>query len=176
MACQNWVAAGRLRIIRTALAGLRETNESLAVAGSSDHSYPKGATTSSFQNLRVCALSVIQSCSTLRNPVNCSPPGSSFHGIIQARQLSGKPSLAKPWASGQGSCFWSSSHPVWRSRGHLPTCTLLSLSCYLLSPSTGQVNREPKGRKGSVNSVHVGFCSNSFSQSNLQAIPTSFVR
>ena len=30
---------------------------------------------------------VIQSCLTLSNPVDCSPPGSSVHGIFQARVL-----------------------------------------------------------------------------------------
>ena len=28
-----------------------------------------------------------QSCPTLRNPMDCSPPGSSVHGILQARIL-----------------------------------------------------------------------------------------
>ena len=30
---------------------------------------------------------VAQSCPTLRDPVDCSPPGSSVHGIFQARVL-----------------------------------------------------------------------------------------
>ena len=30
---------------------------------------------------------VAQSCSTLCDPMNCSPPGSSVHGILQARIL-----------------------------------------------------------------------------------------
>ena len=30
---------------------------------------------------------VAQSCSTLRDPMDCSPPGSSVHGIFQARVL-----------------------------------------------------------------------------------------
>ena len=30
---------------------------------------------------------VAQSCPTLRNPMDCSPPGSSVHGISQAREL-----------------------------------------------------------------------------------------
>ena len=30
---------------------------------------------------------VAQSCPTLRNPMDCSPPGSSAHGIFQARVL-----------------------------------------------------------------------------------------
>ena len=38
----------------------------------------------------VCSVqfsSVAQSCPTLCDPVDCSPPGSSFHGILQARIL-----------------------------------------------------------------------------------------
>ena len=34
----------------------------------------------------VCVL-VTQSCLTLCNPTDCSPPGSSVHGIFQARIL-----------------------------------------------------------------------------------------
>ena len=30
---------------------------------------------------------VTQSCPTLRDPMDCSPPGSSIHGIFQARAL-----------------------------------------------------------------------------------------
>ena len=30
---------------------------------------------------------VAQSCPTLSNPVDCSPPGSSIHGIFQASGL-----------------------------------------------------------------------------------------
>ena len=30
---------------------------------------------------------VAQSCLTLSNPMDCSPPGSSVHGILQARVL-----------------------------------------------------------------------------------------
>ena len=30
---------------------------------------------------------VTQSCPTFRNPMDCSPPGSSIHGIFQARVL-----------------------------------------------------------------------------------------
>ena len=32
-------------------------------------------------------MSVAQSCPTLCSPVDCSPPGSSVHGILQARIL-----------------------------------------------------------------------------------------
>ena len=34
----------------------------------------------------VCTKS-LQSCPTLCNPMDCSPPGSSVHGILQARIL-----------------------------------------------------------------------------------------
>ena len=34
---------------------------------------------------------VAQSCPTLSNPMDCSPPGSSVHGIFQARYWSGVP-------------------------------------------------------------------------------------
>ena len=35
----------------------------------------------------LCACSLAQSCSTLFDPMDCSPPGSSIHGISQARIL-----------------------------------------------------------------------------------------
>ena len=35
----------------------------------------------------VCVCSVAQSCPTLCNPMDCSPPGSSVHGLLQARIL-----------------------------------------------------------------------------------------
>ena len=38
----------------------------------------------------VCVL-VAQSCLTLCDPMDCSPPGSSLHGILQARIWSGLP-------------------------------------------------------------------------------------
>ena len=41
----------------------------------------------------VCATS-LQSCPTLCNPMDCNPPGSSVHGILQVRILSGLPCLS----------------------------------------------------------------------------------
>ena len=35
----------------------------------------------------ICTCSVAQSCPTLCNPMDCSPPASSVHGIFQARIL-----------------------------------------------------------------------------------------
>ena len=37
----------------------------------------------------VCCVLVAQSCLTLCNPMVCSPPGFSVHGILQARTLEG---------------------------------------------------------------------------------------
>ena len=34
-----------------------------------------------------CCCKLLQSCLTLCNPMDCSPPGSSVHGILQARML-----------------------------------------------------------------------------------------
>ena len=39
-----------------------------------------------YSSARVCAKS-LQSCLTLFNLMDCSPPGSSAHGILQARIL-----------------------------------------------------------------------------------------
>ena len=35
----------------------------------------------------VCACKLLQSCLTLCDPMDCNPPGSSVHGILQARIL-----------------------------------------------------------------------------------------
>ena len=39
-----------------------------------------------YTHTHVCVL-ITQSCLTLCDPMNCSPPGSSVHGILQARIL-----------------------------------------------------------------------------------------
>ena len=36
---------------------------------------------------RVCVCSVAQSCPTLCDPIDCSPPGYSVHGILQVRTM-----------------------------------------------------------------------------------------
>ena len=38
-------------------------------------------------HLLLCVYSVTHSCLTLCDPMDCSPPGSSVHGILQARTL-----------------------------------------------------------------------------------------
>ena len=47
--------------------------------------YPR-AIKEPFQTLRTCA-QLLQLCKTLCNPVDCSPSGSSIHGILQVRIL-----------------------------------------------------------------------------------------
>ena len=37
--------------------------------------------------MHTCMHSITQSCLTLCDPMNCSPPGSSVHGVFQARIL-----------------------------------------------------------------------------------------
>ena len=50
------------------------------------HYLPSSNFTSSLLG-RVCACSVAQSCSTLCDPMDCSLPGSTVHGVLQARIL-----------------------------------------------------------------------------------------
>ena len=40
-----------------------------------------------WQKVKVKESEVIQSCPTLCDPVDCSPPGSSVHGVLQAKIL-----------------------------------------------------------------------------------------
>ena len=49
----------------------------------------EGKTVMAFKGMELCTLRVLvtQSCPTLCDPMNCGPPGSSVHGILQARIL-----------------------------------------------------------------------------------------
>ena len=64
---------------------LYEGNCILCLQRGDCHSTLKTALTY-IQRARVCA-KLLQLCLTLCNPVDCSPPGSSVHGILQARIL-----------------------------------------------------------------------------------------
>ena len=55
----------------------------------------------SYYNYLMCMYIITQSCLTLCDPTDCSPPGSSVHGILQARILE--------WAA--ISYYRGSSHP-----------------------------------------------------------------
>ena len=60
----------------------------------------------------VCVCVCVQLCSTLWDPIDCSPPGSSVHGISQARILE--------WVA--TSCFRGSSWPKDRTRVSCVSC------------------------------------------------------
>ena len=49
---------------------------------------------------------VLQSCPALCDPMDCSPPGSSVHGILQARVLENCHSLLQGIFATQGSNLW----------------------------------------------------------------------
>ena len=62
-----------------------------------------------------------QSCPTLCNPMDCSPPGSSVHGISQARTLEGAAisfSRGSSWPQGQTqvSCIAGRLFTIWATR------------------------------------------------------------
>ena len=68
----------------------------------------------------VCAIS-LRSCPTLCDPMNCSPPGSSAHGILQARILkwvaipfSRGPSHPRDWT--WVSCIVGRRFTIWVTR------------------------------------------------------------
>ena len=57
-----------------------------------------------YKNIPVHACSVAQSCTTLYDPMDCSPPGFSVHGISQARRLEWVAISYSRWSS------WSGTH------------------------------------------------------------------
>ena len=67
---------------------------------------------------------VLLSCLTLYDPVDCNPPGSSVHGILQARRLEW---VAIPFSRGSSqprdqthvSCIAGRFFTVWATRNHL---------------------------------------------------------
>ena len=67
----------------------------------------------SFTMLMYVTVKVTQSCLTLCDPMDCSPPGSSVHGILQARILEW---VAMPYSTG-------SSRPRDWSRVSCVSCT-----------------------------------------------------
>ena len=83
---------------------------------------------------------IVQSCPALCDPVDYSPPGSSVHGILQARtlewvaiSLSRGSSQSKDWT--QVSCIAGRLFNLWATREALPlaliTSNLLSMSLLL---------------------------------------------
>ena len=79
--------------------------------------------------VRVCVLTLAQSCLTLCNPIDCSPPGCTVHGILQAGLLE--------WAA-------VSSSGIFPTQGSNP-CVLCLLICWqipypLTHPGSPQIN------------------------------------
>ena len=59
-----------------------------------------------------CFCLVTQSCLTLCNPMDCSPPGSSVHGILQARILEW---VAIPFSRGSSQRRNWTQSPAWQA-------------------------------------------------------------
>ena len=72
---------------------------------------------------------IAESCPTLCNPLNCSPPGSSVHGILQA-----------------GEC-WSGEQMPFPSPGDLPDPDLTWVSCIVGRFFTIWATREAPARQ-----------------------------
>ena len=70
----------------------------------------------------MCA-KLLQLCPTLCDPMDCSPPGSSVHGILQARILEW---VAMPSSRG-------SSHPMDRTHAGEPACPALAGRFFITS-------------------------------------------
>ena len=83
---------------------------------------------------------VVQSCPTLCDPMDCSLPGSSTHGIFQARVLE--------W--GAIAFSWHTPHAVWCQEGG--TQRKLTASGYLAKDTllTFTVEKHSKQNKGPI--------------------------
>ena len=82
----------------------------------------------------MCAKS-LQSCPTLGDPMDCSPPGSSVHGILQARILDWLPfpspgNLSNPGIESRSPALQADSLPSepilssYKAKGILPFATI----------------------------------------------------
>ena len=59
---------------------------------------------------------VTQSCSTVRDPIDCGPPGSSVHGIFQARMLEWGATAFSDQGSNLRALHWERSFNHWTTR------------------------------------------------------------
>ena len=69
---------------------------------------------------------LLQACSTQSNPMNCNPPGSSVHGILQARILE--------WvtiSSSRGSSQPSDQTHISCTEGRIFTTSIIWKACYM---------------------------------------------
>ena len=63
--------------------------------------HPNSLISASIFLLRLVSLVRAQLCPTVCNPMNCSPPGSSVHGVLQARILEWVAPVGSPRGSSQ---------------------------------------------------------------------------
>ena len=98
----------------------------------------------------VLVLSHSQSCLTLCNPKDCSPPGSSVHGILQARILEG---VAMPSSRG-------SSRPRDQTHVSYVSCTGRRVKATLLGwrPAHGLKDEDLLHGKQNFNNVKTREC------------------
>jgi len=92
---------------------------------------------------------VAQSCLTPSNPMDCSLPGSSVHGIFQARVLEWV-----PWQN------WVVPKPVYLLSGPFQKCLLISLLVHILSSLTWVI----------MFSLPIGFVADSHSNASQSTI------
>ena len=94
-----------------------------------------------------------QSCPTLRDPMDCSLPGSSIHGILQARVLEwGADGLLRPWnfpgkRTGVGAIAFSGHKLVLSKddhKGHYPFLSLTPFAPSLWGRG-GHTHQSPLG-------------------------------
>ena len=98
--------------------------------------------TSSSYSYLFCCCSASQLCPTLCNPIDCSPPGSSVHGIFQARILKWVAiSFSKESSQPRNQTYISCLGLFTTEPTGSPTCLSLGISfrklpfCYLLEGS-----------------------------------------
>ena len=73
----------------------------------------------------------LQSCPTLCNPMDCSPPGSSLHGILQARALErGAIAFSVLYSTGNYIQFLGINHNGKEYKKNVYMCVTESL-CYI---------------------------------------------
>ena len=124
----------------------------------------------------VCVF-VTQSCPTLCDPVDCSPPGSSLHGVLQARTVewvvfSSSRGSFQPRDWTQVSCIASGLFTTWATRADVHSiqyyAILNSVLCNMLSSTEGLALRTV-----SVNDQHA-VCGSKWLQSSAVSAATTW--
>ena len=101
---------------------------------------------------------IIKSCSTLCDPMDCSPPGSSVHGTSQQEYWSGLPFLSpgdlpQPEIEPGSPASQVDFLPTEPTREVLLTLTLITFVCFLIPPLISKLRRVPCLRQEAVKGV-----------------------